>query len=393
VNLNLQKESTPMKIVLFSTDFNSTHLLMQEIKKSEHLVMETIDDPNWLIHEINRTTPHLLVAHAPENLVPLDKVRVLFPDLPVCLLRGNLTVEQTDWRHTLQEALGQPIQSPVPRPYADDTRFVCHDESLQGFWKGKLNRPEQKQRWEDICSNQEARFVLQLQTGRKNHAAAKRYFECLLAQQTGLDQELAYRLAHGSYKALSWSRDLAVKWLALLAHYVPDAELEYLPIPGTPGPAMDFVHHDMPAEGMYAAALVVLSTVKPSVAGAIQELATARFDGQDEHALLALSLKLYGMAKFLGQVGGAQIELMDAWLDPAIVGRSESRDTPRGESRNAGLFRDFYDLTFIVHSPEPLASILKGFHAGTTYVEERRYLPSFAEFRRLCRHKKVPPGN
>jgi hypothetical protein len=36
---------------------------------------------------------------------------------------------------------------------------------------------------------------------------------------------------------------------------------------------------------------------------------------------------------------------------------------------------------------KPLDSILKGFHAGTTYVEERRFLASFAEFRRLSREK------
>ncbi len=204
-------------------------------------------------------------------------------------------------------------------------------------------------------------------------------------QQAGLDQELAYRLAHGSYKALSWSRDLAVKWLALLAHYVPDAELEFLPFAGSPGPAIDFVHHDIGMEGMYAAALMLLSGIKPALKNALNKLVTARFEGQDDDALLDLSLKLYGMAKFLEQVGRAQINLMDAWLDPATVNRAEDRNIPRGESRNAGIYRDFHGLTFIVLSPEPLASILRGFHTGATYVEERRYLPSFTEFRRLCR--------
>lgn len=373
-----------MKVLLFATEFNSAHLLMVEIKKSAHLVIETVDDPNRLIHEIARTTPHLLVAHSPENVACLDTVRALFPDLSVCLLKGDLA-EQTHWQQTLQDALSRPILPPMPRPYADDNRFVLHDESLQKFWKGKLGRPEQKEGWQTVCSDQEARFVLQLQTGRQNHAAAKRYFECLLAQQAGLDQEIGYRVAHGSYKSLSWSRDLAVKWLALMAHYVSDAELEYLPVPGTSGPAIDYVHHDLSIEGMYATTLIILSSIKPSMASAIKELATARFDEQDEHTLLVLSLKLYGMAKFLESVSRSQIKLMDAWLDPSIIHRLDQENVPRGEHRAAGIYRDFYDLTFIVHSPEPLASILKGFHAGTTYVEERRYLPSFAEFRRLCR--------
>lgn len=386
-----------MKVIIFATDFASTHQLMLEIKKTDHLVMETVDEPDQLIHEVARTTPHRLVFHTPSRSATghliLEQLRVLFPDLQVCSLSGDLSVEQAVWQSALQEFLDQPIKPPIPRPYVEDTRYVCHDSSLQQFWKGKLNRPEPKEGWEAICSNQEARFVLQLQTARKNHSEAKHYFECLAMQQAGLDQELAYRLAHGSYKALSWSRDLATKWLALLAHYVPDAELEYLPLAGTPGTAIDFVHQDMPVEGMYAVTLVILSKVKPTIQNAIKELVTTRFHQQDDDTLLDLSLKLYGMAKMLEQVGRAQIELMDAWIDPAIVNCAEDRNIPRGESRNAGIFRDFYDLTFIVLSPEPLASILRGFHAGTTYVEERKYLPSFAEFRRLYRHEKVLPNN
>ena len=386
-----------MKVIIFAADFASTHQLMLEIKKTDHLVVETVDEPDQLVREIARTTPHLLVAHAPEEseagLLILCQVRILFPDLAVCLLTGDLSTEQDRWHPALQKLLVQPIQPPAPRPYAEEIRLVCHDTSLEAFRKGKLNRPERKEGWEEICSNQEARFVLQLQAARKNHSSAKHYFECLSMQQAGLDQELAYRLAHGSYKALSWSRDLAVRWLALLAHYVPDVELEYLPLAGTPGPAIDYVHHVISTEGMYAAVLLFLSGMKPAIKNTIKALILARFEGQDDDALLDLSLKLYGMSKFLEQVGRAQIELMDVWIAPAGVTRPEDRNVPRGESRNAGIYRDFYDLTSIVLSPEPLASILRGFHAGTTYVEEYRHLPSFAEFRRLSRHDNVPSTN
>jgi hypothetical protein len=173
----------------------------------------------------------------------------------------------------------------------------------------------------------------------------------------------------------------------LLAHYIPDVELQHLPRAGTPGPEIDFVHHDTPMEGVYAASLMILAKVKPTMIECIQPLVTTRFDGQDDNALLATSLQLYGMAKFLQQVGTAQIELMDAWLDPAIVNRGEDPEISRGEHRNAGIYRDFHDLGFIINSPEPLTSVLTGFHAGTTYVEQEQYLPSFAEFRRLARGK------
>lgn len=393
---NCATEETPKKkILLFVTDFEAGRQLMHEIKKDGTHMIETVDDLDQLVHEIARTTPHLLVIYTPDPANPgslsfSNMVQSYFPDLPVCLIHGDLS--KNLWQPGLHEVLAKPIRPETPRPYAEDSRIVLHDQSLHAFWKGKLNRAKREQGWEQICTHQESRFVMQMLTAKKNHQAAKKYYLCLLAQQSGLDQELAYRLVHGSYKALSWSRDLAIKWLALLAHYIPDADLEFLPKAGTPGPAVDFVHHDTPMEGVYAATLLMLYKIKPTMVEAIMQLVTARFDGQDDDALLSTSLQLYGLAKFLQQVGKAQISLMDAWLDPAIVDRGDEANIPRGEHRNAGIYRDFYDLGFIINSPEPLASILKGFHGGTTYFQQERFLPSFAEFRRFYR-SAPPPSN
>ena len=311
-----------------------------------------------------------------------------FPDQPVCSISGDLDAECST---VPDEALHQPPKAGVPRPYADDSRIILHDHSLKKFWKGKLNRPKIIKGREKVCTQQESRFLIQLQTGLKNHADAKNYFACLTTQQTGLDQELSYRLAHGSYKALSWSRDLASKWLALLAHYIPDAELQFLPFAGTHGPGIDFVHHEMPIEAVYAAALLLCTKIKPTIAEIIKDIVTTKFEGQDAAAQLSLSLKLYGTAKFLEQVGRAQIELMDAWLNPSIVDRRGDANIPRGEDRNAGIFRDFHDLGFIVNSPEPLNSVLQGFHAGTARIDHDRILPSFEEFRTLYRATYVGP--
>jgi hypothetical protein len=387
-----QKTTLSKKVVLFASDFESGRTVLQMIKETNDHIVETVAEGNQVIEEIARTTPHLFVAILPAEpelqAFARDGINELFPNLPVCLVDGDLAQEDNRWRQDLAEALADPIQPECPRPYAEGNRVVFHDESLRAFWKGKLSRPQQVEGWEKTCANQEARFHLQLQTGRNNHHAAIIYFECLRAQQAELDREISYRLAHGSYKALSWSRDLAAKWLALLAHYVTDTEVQFLPLATTPGPAIDFVHHDMPVEGVYATSLILSSGVKASVAEAIKELVTTRFDQQDENTLLSTSLKLYGMAKFLEQVGTAQIELMQGWLNPTVVDRAEDREVPRG-GRVAGIYRDFYDLTFIVASPEPLDSILKAFHAGTTDIEDRQFLPSFKEFRRIWRGERV----
>jgi hypothetical protein len=375
-----------MKILLFASSGGITsHLIAEEIERAGHVLVTIVEEPNLLIHEIARTTPHLLVLDVFADALSgqMDQVRMLFPNLPVFSIIGALSDGPAEWQPALRQFLSQPIKPEAPRPYADDIRVVCHEKSLITYWEGKLNRPKQEDGWEQRCSTQEARYVLQLQAGRKNHEAAKRYYECLLAQQAGLDQELGYRIVHGSYKALSWSRDLAVKWLALLAHYVPDVELEYLPIAGTPGPSIDYVHHYLSLEGMYAAALIMHAGVQPSVDHAIKDLVAASFEGQDAQTLLGISVKLYGIAQLLQQVGKAQIELMDAWLDPGILDRAEDHDLLRSERRNAGIYRDFYGLNYIVHYPAPLALTLRGFHAGTTYVPDQRRFPTFADFRRL----------
>ena len=380
---------TTKKVLLFTSDFEAGKILLKFLKKGDHVVIDTVDELELLIEAIARTTPHLVVAHLPADSILgagiLELVGRYFPSLPVCLFSGNLQKNPHQWQKVLAETLCRDIPPEVIRPYGFESRYVLHDESLQAFWKGKLKRPKNEDGWEKICSDQEARFVLQLQTARRNHTAARHYYHCLLAQQEGLDQELSYRLSHGSYKALSWSRELVCKWLALLAHYVPDVELQHLPLAGTPGPAIDYVHHDAPVECMYAASLMLLSKTNPSVAETIKELVVIRFNQEDDAVLLSTSLKLYGMAKFLEQVGRAQIELMEAWMDRNIIRQPDDARMPRSTERNSGIYRDFYGFSFIVHTPEPFLSILKGFHEGTTYVEERRYMPSFVEFRRLCR--------
>jgi hypothetical protein len=204
---------------------------------------------------------------------------------------------------------------------------------------------------------------------------------------------VGYRLAHGSYKSMSWSRDLCLKWLGLLAHYVSDVEIDYLPKPMTPGPSIDYVHQDSQIDGMYAATLMISAQIKPVISKMIERIVTMRFAKQDGDLLLEQGLFLYGTAKLLQKVGEAQIALMDQWLDESIIHRGADRQIPRGENRDAGVFRDFYDYNFLIYSPEPLGSLLRGFHTGVTYVNVQRFRPSFAEFKSICNRAAVVGSN
>ena len=367
-----------MKVLLYFQDTSLYAPVVEEIG-SGHFIEEVKSGYN-LIYAVAQCTPHLLVAQKPaaEDMVLFEELGKVFPALSICLLADVPT--GTKWRAMLREFLNQPIPGETPRPYADNFRVVGIDEPFVPYDKGKLKRPEQKPGWEKDCSHQEGRFLIQLEGGQRNQAAAKNYLQCLLAQQRGLDEELAYRLAHGSFKALSWSRDLAVKWLALLAHYAPDVELEYLPKPAAASAQVDFVHHEIRPEGMYAASLVLLSRVDPAVERAIMSLLTSSFSGQSDEELLSDSLRLYGLAKFLQEVGTAQVDLMHRWLNPS---HQPAHSTERFQRRQLGLFRDFWNLAFIAVTPEPLTSILRGYHAGTTYVAKRGHLPTFLELMKL----------
>jgi hypothetical protein len=89
------------------------------------------------------------------------------------------------------------------------------------------------------------------------------YLAHLSAQQSGLDEELYYRISHGSYKGLSWARDLAVRWLSLFAQYVLEVEPEYLPLPTTPGPTVDYVHYHLSPEALYAVTVMLSAGMSP----------------------------------------------------------------------------------------------------------------------------------
>jgi hypothetical protein len=100
------------------------------------------------------------------------------------------------------------------------------------------------------------------------------------------------------------------------------------------------------------------------IATEIKFLAGAKFDKQDEIELFQLSLRLYAFAQLLRRVAEAQVSLMTVWLDPKRV--EDVRD--RTYRRHLATYRDFWRLPFVVHSPEPLRSVLSGFHRGQTRV-------------------------
>jgi hypothetical protein len=352
-----------MKIILYCAP-EAIEPLTRVIKAADHIVVATHSDSLNLIYSIAKHTPHALVSdvgHLASRPQVLAEVLHLFPGLSTFLSYQ----EKEGWEHRLREFLSRPRLPEKPRRYAESERTIYHDGALQAMTSGKLRRPDYAA--EDSpakCLREASRFVLQLQAGRVNHAAALHYYRCLKAQQRGLDLEIGYRLVHGSHKALAWSLALASRWLGLLSHYIHGAELDYLPAPMTPGPAVDFVHHGPTVEALYAFAQVIRFGVVIPIASEIKFLVGVKFDRQPETELFQLSIRVYGFAQFLQRVGEAQISLMSLWLNPDW----DKEETNRTYKRHLATYRDFWCLPYLLYSPESLRAVLAGFHRGKTRV-------------------------
>jgi hypothetical protein len=374
-----------MKIVIYSSLTDFTAEACAFLENCGHVVMALATTRENLFILVARHTPHFVVARAHDYTADVvELMQRYYPDIRAI----TSDTENSHWQEDLKGILTSSLAAIQPRPYADDQRIVLHDSSLQKFSaKKKLKRPEREGGWEKVCVKQEARFIRQLQGGQKNHQAAKLYLEHLQAQQPGLDGELYYRISHGSYKGLSWARDLAVRWLSLLAHYVPEVELQYLPLPTTPGPTVDYVHHLLSPEALYAVMVMLSAGMNPAIESNLRSLVVEGFEGQDDTALAGLSLSLFGLAKYLEGVARAQVSLMDGWLDP--VHFADSLDTHRTYHRRAGTFRDFHDLAFIVSAPHPLIDILQGFHWGSTDVINPNAFPSFREVFQVWAQQRI----
>jgi hypothetical protein len=364
-----------MKILIVASNPELAAEVSRAAETAGHVVTDKLVGISLVVQSIIRDGPHLLfgLGHWPVDVV--NDLARLFPDLSI-----RVVSRSEDWRSILGEQLALPVRQPSPRRYAEGTRLIYHDNELAAYNKGKLHRPGHEPGWEAECARQEGYFLLQLQTGLQNHAAAKRYYDCMMAQQEGLDQELTYRLCHGSYKGLCWTRDLAARWSAVLAHYVSGVELDCLPSPHPACPDADHVHHSLPVWGAYALGVVSAGRPRQSTAQNLIKIAAARFEGQPDDQLLAASLSLYGLAKALQLVAQTQVECMAAWLDSELC--QEFPDLlPRSQHRASGIVREFWGLEYIVHTPSPLPAILRGFHAGTTHVAGNPALaPTFKAF-------------
>ena len=368
-----------MKVLLFCPDSSTAASIAQAIEAAGHVITDIVLCLAMLEVAIIRDIPQLLFAVDIPNNATWD-FESSFPDLMVCA-----TASKADWRAALQDRLAVPCRPYTPRRYADGTRRIFHDESLRAYSKGKLHRPHNDPGWEKECQRQEAAFLLQLHSGSRNHGAAQRYLACLMEQEPDLEQEICYRTCHTSYKGLCWARDLAARYCAVLAHYIFGVELDYLPSPHAASPSSDYVHQQPSLWSIYAVVVVAAGHPRTTSSQEVSKLLHTCFSGQTDEQLVQISTELFGLASLLRIVAVQQVRLMDWWLDPVQVRFADT--LPRSTHRAAGIFREFWGMDYIIHSPAPLNSLLQGYHAGTTHLVEYPIIaPSFREVSNVAKN-------
>lgn len=384
-----------MKIVIVHPDTTVRKRLVEWLEQTRgHAVLSASDWPDDLRAIVAELEPDLVLLHAMKGPAHLPDMFALlafeecrFQNLPATSLftedgpsgaLESLLSEQERIRREKQWLL---------RDYADEQRIIIHDEAYQKFASAeKLHVPGPEPGWESVASNQECRFLLQLQTAKVEncHQQAQHYYQALRRFDEGLTLEAAYRLAHGSYKIVALREQIA-RWLTVLAHYIPDIEIEHCPAPHNASSRVDYIHYEMPPVFDYAVFSVLAYGMNAAVAAQIKEAVTWQFEGQSESQLATKGCMLFGLNAYLAQVARAQIEAMSQFLDmESSFYKSEMGN--RNLRRTLGIYFEFWGWPYLWNMGDGLREITRRFHSGETRVvgpEGVAMTPTFCQFRQM----------
>ena len=370
-----------MKVLLIAPENRQRAKVIRWLQRNRALVVSVGVFPGiQLLQEIARTSPHLVVITVDQ--IDADTAFVLrfieeqFQSLTLIRLPFDPSSRDMSfhWQDLLRAALKAKTVRHVPQPYAGEERLVFHDPEFNDF-----ARTDKLSAGSPSLQRQTARLRQLLETGKVHHVQAKTYLEAIQASLAGLEQEIAYRVTHNSYKGLIWSRGLAAKYVAVLAHYVPGVEVRYLPPPGPVHSSIDYVSFYLGTDARYAIDAVTHLEVHPTVTELLIGLPDAIFLGQQGRSFLLEQTQVLGLAVLLGHIATAHVSLMDRWLDPEWKYGEPERS--RKARREMKLFRDFWDLESLFLSEVTLPKLIEDFHRGKLQTDfSYPPAPTFAQF-------------
>jgi hypothetical protein len=380
-----------MKVIFIHPDEGVREKLVQWLEERNHVAIESGARVASWPPALAEHEPDLVLAPYPLEEDPgLRETLMKFPDCQFRVLGENEADREATLRAAEDAYVGRRIES---RGFADEHRFVIHDPAYQKYASlEKLHRPKEEPGWQETALKQEAYFVLQLQTGAAGgHQRAKQYHSVLRRFHRQLSQECAYRLGHSSYK-IGWMRDEIARWMTVLCHYLPGADIAVCPQPQNVSREYVYLHHDMPETYSYPILCVLQCMPRPSVAKEIIRASTWRYSGESEEDLARVAYTLCGVNAYLSEIARAQIWCMDQFLS-ADSDFHRSVDVDRDLHRAIGSVMEFWGWDYLYGMGHGLRAITSRVLTGETRVEPRdgnglEIVPSFRKFREALRESK-----
>jgi len=365
---------------------NTTHAVLLDEPTAPNLPASiACHEPDLVVLPTAQTNnPQLVNFGAPAQ----PDAQALFPNTLFLFLPDSF--ESLDWDARAPQEISLLMAhaenlhretSPVAHGYASNQRKVFHSDAFLPYAsQEKRHRPKYEPEWEEVLTEQKAKLVMQLQAGStdQRHERAKRYLSILRRFDRGLQQEMAYRIAHGSYK-IAEMRDQIPRWLTVLAHYVGGVDLEHCPGPQYISPHIAFVHHAMPKLYHYPLGCVLMVEMNPAIEVHIMEAVEWKFGGETDEQLAAVGCRMLGINSYLAQVATAQVRVMDQFLDPSSEFH-QTIDISRTMHRHLGIFCEFWGLDHLRGMKPILRHVTEGFHKGTTRVLNFPTAPSMRQF-------------
>ena len=375
-----------MKIVVIHPDARVRESLVKWLEEQNHAVLEAESQiVSWPASLAEHEPDLVLLPKGQEDNVELIMARSSFPDCQFLFLRADDEDQEPLLRQAEEAYENRRMES---RGYAEERRIIIHDEAYRVYAaEGKLHRPKQEPGWEKVATQQEIHFVLQLQAGAAGgHERAKRYLSVLRRSHRHLLQESAYRLGHQSYK-ISWLREELGRWLTVLCHYLPGADLAACPPPQNASKEFVFLHHEMPPTYLYPLICVLRYGIQPQLSKLLIKATSWRYTGQPPDELAEIGAILFGLNAYLAQIAQAQIWSMNQFLDADSEFHLQ-HGVDRGLHRAIGAYLEFWGWHYLLGMGNNLGTITSSVLTGETRVESRdgtHIVPSFKEFREAMR--------
>jgi hypothetical protein len=376
-------------LIAINHHFHLLEPVLAHPSMAEALLVGTIPwHGSSLLENLTRYSPHCLIVLGS----PLDEdvtavLAFIVKEMPDVRVVTLPVTPKHELGHGWKAALTKGLKGWWPLytchvPVEGQRLVFLHDFDDLSI-REKLRTPRKLREFEEHLPEEERRLKDLLVGAQKRHAEAKRYFSAIEAHFDRLDREIAYRMAHGSFKALSYARELATRQLAVLAHYLPAAELPHFPRPAGMHARLEAVHLTMPPEGLLVIRNLVGFGLYAPVTHLLLRLVSTEFTGQTNGILLQESAFLVGAVQFTRQAAMAHLSVMDHLLgdkgELVAAAAAEHRFY-----RHLKLFRDFWSLDHVMADVNRFQFTVRSILASDDEAPASNFYPvSFAQVLRL----------